>query len=418
MIELNFPEPVTSEQAFYDRHAELAKIERAFRLRETRSVIIQGDRRIGKTSFQTIAAKHLARHASLDIVPLMLPFGPTMRSVEDLALEILHALCAHLDCNPRDTGLFDDEDRFHLPSVGQYWQEIERLLAAATGRTFLVCIDEFDSLLRSCPSSEQQSQVLNLLQDLIERRSDLPLELLLSMTSLTFAGTEIDLPGSPLVSKSEVIELACFSRADMDQMVQSLLASCSEVQEGALARLFALSGGHPYVTKLLLENLLAPCDYEPQGLVVDGPAVEEAVAGAADDPRARSALTNLYEVHFGDREKALLLLLAEREVRNEARLTRRELRVLGPDYVTAGESLARRGYLERSAGALSSDDDVYALQIGFLAHWLRRWERYESETERHLREVRPRLRRLSDPWAGVEPTVVTEEDLRKFGLQP
>ena len=416
MIELNFPEPVTSEGAFYDRHAELGKIERAFRLRETRSVIIQGDRRIGKTSFQAIAASRLARDASLGIVPLMLPFGPTMRSVEDLALEILHALCSHLGCNARETGLFDDEDRFRLPSIGQYWQEIGRIVAAAPGQTFLLCIDEFDSLLRACRSAEQKSQVLNLLQDRIERRSELPLELFLSMTSLAFS--EIDLPGSPLVSKSEVIELACFSRTDMDEMVRSLLAACAEVQEGALSRLFWLSGGHPYVTKLLLENLLAPCGYEPGGLVVDAAAIEAAISAAADDPRARNALTNLYDVHFGEQEKALLLLLAERQVRSEARLTRRELRVLGADYVTAGESLVRRGYLARNQGPLGADDDLYALQIGFLAHWLRHWERYESEAEKLLRDLRPRLRRLEDPWAGVEPTVVTEEDLRKFGLRP
>ena len=39
MIELNFPEPVTIETAFYDRHEALAKIERAFRLRETRDYL-------------------------------------------------------------------------------------------------------------------------------------------------------------------------------------------------------------------------------------------------------------------------------------------------------------------------------------------------------------------------------------------
>lgn len=400
MIELNFPEPVTCDEAFYDRHAELAKIERAFRLRETRSVIVQGDRRIGKTSFQTIAAQRLARDSSLGIVPLVLPFGPTMRSVDDLAQEVLHALCLHLDCNPRDTGLFDAEGQFHLSSVGQYWQEIAQLLAGVPGRTFLVCIDEFDGLLRACPTPEQQGQVLDLLQDLIERRSELPLQLLLSMTNLAFA--EIDLPGSPLVSKSEVIELSCFSQSDMDEMVRSLLASCAEVQEGAVARLFSLSGGHPYVTKLLLENLLAPCGYEPWGLVVDGAAVEGAIAGAADDPRARSALTNLYEVHFGEREKALLLLLAERQVRRDARLAKRELRVLGPDYVTAGESLARRGYLARSELVCDSDHHVYALQIGFLGYWLRRWERYESEAEKHLRHVRPRLRQAEAVPSGFD----------------
>ncbi len=415
MIELNFPEPATSEERFYDRHRELARIERAFRLPETRSAILQGDRRIGKTSAQIIVAKRLARDETLGIVPMMLPFGPTMCSVEDLAQEILHALCEHLRLNPRDSELYDDKDGFRLLSVGQYWQEVARLVAAAPGRTFLICIDEFDSLLRSCASREERSNILSLLQDLIERRSDLPLKLFLTMTNLSMS--EIDLRGSPLVSKSEIVQLSCFSEGDMAEMVWDLLAPWCDVQEGAIAYLFELSGGHPYVTKLLLENLLAPRGYDPQGLSVDWGVVEEAIAPSADDPRARTALTNLYDVHLSDREKTVLLLLAERQVRRDARLTRRELRVMGPDYVTAAEALVRRSYLDREAGEADSSEDLYTLRIGFFGHWLRRWERYESEADKRQREIRPRLRRLDDPWAGVEPTVVTEEDLRKLGMR-
>lgn len=416
MIELNFPEPATSEERFYDRRQELACIERAFRLLETRSAILQGDRRIGKTSAQIIIAKRLAKDKDLGIVPLMLPFGPTMRCVEDLAQEILCALCEHLQLDARDTGLYDGDGRFHLPSVGQYWQEVERLVASAPRQTYLICIDEFDSLLRACASREQRSYVLSLLQDLMERRNDLPLKLFLTVTNLSM--DELDLRGSPLVSKSEIVQLHCFAEGDMAEMVRDLLALCSEVRDGAITYLFELSGGHPYVTKLLLENLLAPCGFDPRGLSVDRAMVEEAIAPSADDPRARSALTNLYDVHLSDREQAVLLLLAERQVGSEATLTRREVRVMGPDYVTAAEALVRRSYLDRESGGADPGDDAYTLRIGFFGHWLRRWERYESEAEKRLKEIRLRLRRLNDPWAGVEPTVVTEEDVRRLGMRP
>ena len=413
MIELNFPEPVTSEGGFFDRQREWIKIEQAFRARDTRSVIILGERRIGKTSLQTVTAKRLEMDESLNIVPLFLPFGPLMRSIHDLAREILQALCIRLGRNPQETKLVDADEGFRLPSIGQFWQEIEQLLVETSGQTFLICIDEFDALLKNCTRSDQKD-VLNLLQDLIERRTTLPLKLFLSATTLEFSG--IDIHESPLVSKSDVIELECFGHDDVDTMVQTLLIPGADVRREAVARLFYLSGGHPYVTKLLMDHLLEPYGYEAHGLVIDVGTVEGAAAKATDDPRARSALTNLYDVHFDDEQKGLLLLLADPE--RQHGVTKKELHVMGTNYITAAESLERRGYLTKIKDTTDSTHDLYRLHIAFLGLWLYHWERYEAEVERRLRDVQRRLRRIERPWEGVEPTIVTEDDLRKFGLRP
>jgi hypothetical protein len=415
MIELNFPNPVTSEEGFFDREKDWERIRRAFRSRETRSVIIQGDRRIGKTSLQAVAARRLAQDRSLNLVPLSLPFGPLMHSRDDVAKEILHTLCVYVGQNPRDTKLFDVDGQFQMPSVGEFWQVIEGILARAPGQTFVICIDEFDSMLKNC-SLPEQSQVLHLFQDLMERRTDLPLALFLSMTSFDFS--EADIAGSPLVSKSASIVLGCFSEGDMREMVQKLLAPRASIQEGGMERLFELSGGHPYVTKLLLDSLLASRDYDTGAFAVDRALVEQGVTIAIDDARARSALMNLYDVHYSGEEKELMLLLAERQVRRRARVTKEELKVFGPDYMTAAEALARRGYLERTLGERDPEDGGYVLRIAFLGYWLRHWERYESETEKRLKSIRQKQRRMVDPWEDVEPTVVTEEDLRRFGLRP
>ncbi len=98
-------------------------------------------------------------------------------------------------------------------------------------------------------------------------------------------------------------------------------------------------------------------------------------------------------------------------------VSRQELEVLGPESITAAKRLDDRGYLVAVEEA-GSRPQSYQLKIAFLGHWLRRWERYELEVDKRLHEAERRLRRLQDPWAGVEPAVtVTEKELRELGLR-
>jgi hypothetical protein len=114
----------------------------------------------------------------------------------------------------------------------------------------------------------------------------------------------------------------------------------------------------------------------------------------------------------------LFLLLAGRQLKGQAVVSREELEVLGPGSITAARRLDARGYLT-PVGQLKGGPAGYRLQIEFLGHWLRHWERYEVEADARLKEAARRLRRLSDPWESVEPAVVvTEKQLRELGLRP
>lgn len=414
MIALNFPSPVTSDEGFFDRQSEWQSILRAFQARERKPVIILGERRIGKTSLQSVAAKRLASYPALHFVPLFLPFGPHIFSIADFARELLQGLCIKVGINVRETGLFTVEKGFRFESTGEYTQALWNVAGQASGKDFLVCVDEFDETVRNCETKEK-GRLAALVTHLVDegQRADLPIRFFFSMTGVPTVIQQSF--GSYFVMNSAaLVELGPFSSADMQEMILALLTPAAQVSDEAMVRFFDLSGGHPYIIKLLLDSLLAPYEFEAAKLIVDATAVEKAAGKATDDPRPREVLTNLYDVHFDDEQKALLLLLAGRQ----ASITKKELKAIGLDYITAAESLTRRGYLKKMPDEKDPEATRYSLRMAFIGQWLQQWEKYESEAEKRLKDIRRRLRGLKNPWEGVEPTIVSEEDLIEFGLHP
>lgn len=423
MIELNFPNDVTSEGDFYNRHREWKEIYRTLRSRDRRPVVILGERRIGKTSLQTVAARRLEADPNLRLEPLFLPFGSSLDSTERFALELLQALCARTGVDVPESGLTGTGGLLELGSFGEYAQALRSIVAEAGDREFLICVDEFDETLRKIERSDKENhgrdaeRLTGLVTYLAEQtqREGLPFRLLFSMTAMP--ETVADSFSSPFVSSSTLVQLKPFSRAEMEEMVWGLLGPEVNVVPGAMERLYDLSGGHPYVTKLLLYCLLEPHDFEPWGQIVDEATIDAAAAAAVDNTGAREAFGNLYRVWFDDHEKQLLLLLAGRQLEGQFAIGKEELEVLGPGSVTAAKRLADRGYLTRME-QLDGRPVGYRLQFEFLGHWLRHWERYELEVDARLEEAAHRLRRLPDPWDGVEPAVVvTERQLRELGLR-
>jgi hypothetical protein len=423
MIELNFPNAVTSEEDFYNRRREWNEISRAFRSQDQSPVVILGERRIGKTSMQTVAARRLEADDALQIELLFLPFGSSLDSTAHFALELLQALSSRAGCDVPEGGLVRAGERLELGSPGEYVRALRRVLSGSAGRECLICVDEFDALLRKIEKSdrennERDAERLNgLVTYLVEQtqRESLPIRLFFSMTATP--ETVSDSSGSSFISASTLVQLKPFARADMEEMVQRLLSPSVQVLPAAQERLYALSGGHPYVTKLLLYNLLEPFHFEPEGLVVDEAAVDGALAAAVDDAKPREAFGNLYRIWLSNRERQLLLLLAARQLKGRAVVSRQELKVLGLESITAAKRLDDRGYLAAVEEA-GGEPESYQLRIGFLGHWLRHWERYELEADKRLREAERRLRRLQNPWDGVEPAVVvTEKELHELGLR-
>jgi hypothetical protein len=366
-IELNFPNAVREEKDFYGRRLERESIERTFLAGSGRPVVILGERRIGKTSLQTVTARRLATQETGRVIPLFLPPASAIRSLNDYAKEILQSLCGYLGKSLRDTGLVDERGQFQLTSLGQFMDAAARLLQGGGDTTFIVCLDEFDAVLINC-APDEADKIRGLTDHIIER-SGLPLLIYFSMTRLPESIR--DSYYSPGISKSEVIELGPLSQEETVEMVMGLLGDQVTLEDPAVERLFHLSGGHPYFVKLLLDRLLARY-WRGAQLAVSPGMIEEIIPDATRDPRARHALDNIYKVHFSQQEQQLVLLLAERG----AGVTGEELRVLGPDFMTAAKRLKRRGYLVRR------EEGGYDFRIKFLGWWLRDWEEFEEECER------------------------------------
>jgi hypothetical protein len=366
MIELNFPDPVTSERGFFNRQKEWALVEKTLRSGE-RPLIILGERRIGKTSLQSVAARRLKAEAALE--PLFLPFGSLMRSTDDFARELLQGLCASMGQDSRQTGLLDAGGNFCLHSFGEYTQALRNV--SGQDRRFLVCVDEFDATLKNC-DDKQAKKLAALVTHLTNQggQGNLPLGFFFSMTGIPETVTKSF--GTSLASNAALLELEPFSEANTAKMVRALLQP-ARISTDALAQLSRLSGGHPYITKLLLYWLLEPRGFDAQGLAVDTADIVQAAAEALKDAQAREVLTNVYDVHLDAAQKDLLLMLAHPECQDG--LTRSELQTLDASYITAAKTLKRRGYLKIV-------QDAYRLRIAFLGQWLYQWERYEVEAEK------------------------------------
>ncbi len=328
--------------------------------------MILGERRIGKTSLQTVAVAELTAQEPGRYVPLALPPALAMASLNDYAHEVLQSLCSRLGRNVGETGLVDSQGRFRFSSFGQFRSAVARLLEEAPKSRFILCIDEFDAILRNCPPPEA-NKILALTGDFIENRSLSAPIVFITMTRL-LEGPLGDF-SSPPIGKSEVIALQPFPRMELEEMVVGLLGRELTLSAAGMERLHRLSGGHPYFAKLLLDRLLARlAECKPQPVI--GPdALEQVIPDAVNDPRAISALGNIYAAHFGQPERALLLLLANRQ----AAATATDLKLLGPGWIKAAKELSSRGYLawDEAAGC--------DFRIEFLSAWLRNWEEFEIE---------------------------------------
>jgi len=372
MIELNFPNPVSAQKDFYDRHEPLAQIKQSLSSGSVHSLVILGERRIGKTSLYVKSISFIKEALSAQFIPLLLPHGAVIRNFNDFARELLQALSKALDKNLAESGLMGPDGKLQLLSMGQLSEAIARLISKSN-KTFIICMDEFDAaLINSSPTDADK--ILGLTSYLAER-ADLPITTLFTITH-SIRQTQGAFH-APDITKAEVIPLTPFSKEDLATMTSGLLGEKIAFPEAAQDRLYRLSGGHPYFSKLLLDCLIQRRLPADDIIQVTAQMVEQAAADAARDPRARHAVDNIYHIHFSEQEKAIMLLLAERN----APLSAQNIRQLGALYITAAKRLRRRGYLDQQ------EDGSYAFHIAFLGHWLREWEEYEEELERVEEEV-------------------------------
>ncbi len=380
MIELNFPNPVREAKDFYGRRAELERIEQVFRSATRRPVAVYGERRMGKTSLMNVAAARLQAPPAPGFAPLF-PATVGVYSLQDFAREALQSLCAFRGTSLPERGLLGPDGEFHLDSAGQFFGKTRELLQGSPARLHLLCIDEFDALLHNCAQYGQRVEAVKILQlchDLVTQ-TDLPLTLFFTLTRLPEAIR--DSFHTLITEEAERVDLLPLSAVEIGELLDGVFGTQVVFEGAQRQQLERLSGGHPYLLKLLLANWL---DRHPALLSLvraTAASLDQAADDAAHDPRAEHALGNLLRVHLNRQERDLFTLMASLE----DRITPAQLDAADKVWRTVAENLTRRGYLTRLGEA-----GAYTFRAALLGRWLRQRPAFEEQLY-YLSQVRRQM---------------------------
>src|SRR5690606_23711260 len=151
-------------------------------------------------------------------------------------------------------------------TVARFTSEVAQLGARAPGVRFLLCVDEFDSLLEGCDRTEAR-EVLDFIRHLATVPNQ-PIRLLFTMVRIP---EELKRSyGSPFLSEARFVSLRSWSRQEAFAYADWLLGDRLRLAPAAHEALFAAAGGHPYFTKAVLHAVLTRPEGPPAGEVLPG----------------------------------------------------------------------------------------------------------------------------------------------------
>ncbi len=339
-------------QDFFDRTDIKRLLLRQIMDNGRRLAIIQGERRAGKTSMLRLLANRLELDSVGQFVSIMIPWQ-SVQTADDLAEEMLQGAAFEL----KTAALEKDS----LATA------LRALLNDNPGKTAVICLDEFDSILEQATAGEQ-IKILNLINNLLQT-PDLPLVFLLTLVRMP------QLPSAAVLQAHGVTAaLSPFDQNDLEEMSRALMNDyANQLTAIDWHRLHTLSGGWPYFAKLLLVSM-AETDFGPRW-------IEMAARDALQRPLLEQTMIHIYGRHFDKHEKASVLWLAQFKTGQPiAALTAAPL-----DIQTAVKSLIRRGYLH-----INQQDQRCQFRIGLLAYWFPRWPKFDEESRKYgLEKSRP-----------------------------
>jgi DNA-binding response OmpR family regulator len=353
MIELNFPNPVTTAADLFDRERELADIQQTLRSSGRRPVVIIAERVMGKTSLLNVVEEELTPDETISLLHL-----PHAYSRDSLAAEIMQNICAEVGHNLRQTGLLNDQGQFNLVTVSEFVDVARQLLALQPHRRFVFCLDEFDSMLANCDDLAAD-QILTFVLHLIERTS-LPLQFLFSMTQIT--DQILHSYASPFLNSARLIPLKPWNPDESGRFVNWLLSGHAILDETCQRIIFAAAGGHPYLTKAILASLLNSYGYQPAPIEISAEMMHLAIEASLHLPELDFTLSNISQVHISPEQMQLLSKFAAAPNNS---LSREQLQHPDNIYIEAAQKLLEGGYLD------VDDQQNYIPRMGVLMNWLK-----------------------------------------------
>ncbi len=363
---------------FFDRDEPKKQALAILHSPETRRAIwLFGERRSGKTSMLKLLIDKFKEQEGY--LAIEVPWQ-SIHSSDDFYKEYLHQLDNALDPKsilPVNPGLsFWDALRERQEKIGQ--------------RMLVVGIDEIDSIIIEKVDENSRGEILGCVLRLVTQEPNIKVIL----TSVRSSSEIEHFKASPLVSKSQPINIPYFSTKDIENLIRSLAINISEVE---IEQIRNLSGGWPYYAKSILVHLLQFPETEPQRL---GYARIKAVKDIS-----QQTCGHLYDHHWDKNERRALWLLANKE-----QIKLEEFNQLDAPLRTALRELTERGYVIEENGQ-------YRFRVVLIADWFKSWSRRDIEEDKL--EIPLLLKKLINSWAiepGEQVIKITKEDLRHRGF--
>lgn len=374
--------PLRDRNGFVGRKEELRRITHMLANTADTALLVKGEPGVGKTSFinqvktlldENNLGERRFRHFSIE------PAG--IVSVQDFAREIWYGVlrCADVPSMAERSSILD--------TFGGFGDSLEQIRVLAADTTFVVFLDEFDSIRQNCTELEL-TRIRGLINYLVVS-TNFPIVFFFSVLQ--------DLPphyGSAVPTLPLVLHI--LTRAETEEMVRSILAGYLVPGDADIAWLYEHSGGHPFLARLLLAELL---NQSPRR----NPSRDmwaRAVHAALESGRASGLFGNLYESYLTDDQRYIFLWLAATHAStiSEDRVAR-----LGARLRTALRELVQRDYFVDEPGG------GYRLRISLLCDWLARWPRFQLEAERL--GVLPESSVKGDGGFGAAPQQIPKEGI-------
>jgi Transcriptional regulatory protein, C terminal len=345
-LELNFPNPIETRSDLFDRDSQLDLIRDTLLSFPRRAVVIKGERVMGKTSLLNVLAEWARGEAGVQVLHL-----PHVTSWEGFVSEILDGMAGEAHTTLHRMGLRDPSGRVSIRTTTEFVRVAGELSTLAAS-TFLLVLDELDSMLLNCPDDASANQIMDLILHVVAKTT-LPIKFAFTITRTTPQVLRTD--ASPFLSAARIAELVPWCAAEVRELVTRLAEGVWTFSDEAHAALFAACGGHPYLTKAILYALRTLGLPRSPGAAVSEDDVRAAVDAAVRLPEVNFTLDNIVSVHFSDDERRLLQAVAV----SSLPVDRGDQAV----HVGVAHELLRRGYLRDESGHL-------VLAYGLLGDWL------------------------------------------------
>lgn len=348
-LELNFPNPIETRSDLFDREPQLALVQETLRSPSRRPVVIRGERVMGKTSLLNVVVEWALAESRFCVLQL-----PPVSSREAFMEEILEGMATEVRTSLYRLGLRDERGRFLPSTVIEFARVAGELSSAATGKTFLLCLEELDSMLVNCPDAAAGNQILDFILYVVSKTS-LPIKFVFTLTRTSPQIVRSD--ASQFMSSARITRLLPWTSEEVRGFVDWLLHGERVFDEDAHELLYAAGGGHPYLTKAVLQTLQELGRPAP-GARVAIADVREAIEATVTSPEVDFTLDNIVKVHLSDPELHVLRQVAAGPEPTEPVVVDAPAEVI--------EGLRERGYLRAHGG------NRYTQAFGLLGEWLSR----------------------------------------------